>query len=725
MKVILYALLLTPLWVWSVFLFPFITTKILYLRLLVELALVIYIPLAFKYPELRPRWNWLTKMVLIYFGIVLVTSITGVNFFKSFCGTIEPRHGIVTMLHFLAYFLMLPAVFRSKKDWYWYLFSAVTVTAISGLYGVAQLLNLPIVVQPGIARVSSTIGNASFFGAFMLFGMFLSWHLARETKSAWQKWYLYGVFAFELVILYQTQTRGALLGAVAAFGIYFLLNLWRSPKRKVKIASVAFLVLLILAGVGVYAGRNSNFIRSHNTLARLATISRSDITTQSRLDTWNASWKGWKDRFVLGYGYENYNIAFNKYFPARIFKDQGSQVWFDRAHNIFFDVAVTSGIFGLLAYLGIFAAALITLFKLFRSPKYGNSQNLVILGVLLVAYFFQNLFVFDTQATYLMFFIVLAYIVHLEHEYLATAQKSARVLDWGYLPPVAVAIVMVVAAYFLNWKPAMANYHTTIGIKLSRGGQYRQVMDSFKTALSYGTYMDEEIRQKLVDFVNEGAASGTLTAAEKKEYYNFVIAELRKSIARSRRDVKNYLYLMSVHSTSSGSADEALALGQRALELSPTRPQIYYEMGQAAFLKNDPDTGLEYFRKGVELNPEPKESHFNYLLAAIIAKKPDLARQEIDEITKRGYSFDANNYVSLARAYFQTGDKQQAIAFYKQALALSPGNIDLHARLAAIYGDLCDLASAKAEVDAAVSLDSRFAQEGREFLAEVAQKCKK
>jgi hypothetical protein len=71
-------------------------------------------------------------------------------------------------------------------------------------------------------------------------------------------------------------------------------------------------------------------------LRKLAAISTNDITTQSRLLTWQASWQEfWSGD--LGLRPENYYYVFNKRFPTAIFRDAGSQIWFDRAHNIIFD----------------------------------------------------------------------------------------------------------------------------------------------------------------------------------------------------------------------------------------------------------------------------------------------------------------------------------------------------------------------------------------------------
>lgn len=718
LRLVMYFLLLTPLWVLSMFLFPFITTKILYFRLLVELAFLIYIVLILRYPELRPRFNWVLRAIWIYAGAILATGIFGVDFYRSFWGTIERGEGIVTLLHFAVYFTMLPAVFQKFSDWYKYLFAMLSVTLVSGLYGLAQLLNLPIVIHAGASRINGTIGNASFFAAFMLLGMFLALYLVRFAAKRWQRIYLWLVFGFEAIILYETQTRGAVLAGAAAFFVYLLMSIFKAERKKTRFAAAALLLALIFSGLIVYANRNRSWVKNNGTLHRLTTISASDITTQSRFDTWQASLRGWRDRFWTGYGYENYDIAFNKYFPARIFKDQGSQIWFDRAHNTLLDVAVSGGIFGLAAYLGIFAAAFaVTLRK----------SKVLTLG--LVAFFLQNLFVFDTQATYLLFFGLLAHVAFLKNE--SAPRQTLPGSSWapGFVFPAIVSALVFFAAYFVNIQPAFANYHGTQSIKLAKQGLYRQMRDEFKKALSYGNYMDAEIRQRLVDYSSEAASSGQLSREEETEFYQYVIDELKKNIKDSPRDVKNYLYLQNVLNRLGDSErilQEARAAGTRALELSPTRPQIYYELGQTEFTAKNFEAGLEYFRRAIALNPEPKESHINYLLAGIIAGREDIAAQELKILTEDlGYPLGIPEYQAMARAYFSGGNKQKGIEYYRKALELDPENPDMYARIAAAYGDICDIGNARFYVSEAVRLDKSFELEAQVFLQRLETNCKK
>ncbi len=733
LRIILYALLLTPLWVWSIFLFPFITTKILYFRLLLELLVLCYAVLAWKYPEIRPRFNWLLKTVWLYLLVVVVTSIFGLNFGSSFMGTVERGEGIVTLLHFAAYFTILTGVLRTKREWYRYLMFAVSVTLVVALYGLAQLLKAPFVIEPGATRISGTIGNAAFFAAYLQFGVFLSLYLLRQAPTLAQRVYLWVVLLFELVMLFQSQTRGALLATLLAFLLYFLVNLWKTQGRKPKLLFSGLLILFLLAGTGVYLNRHATWVKVNPTLSRLVSISREDITTQSRLDTWAASWRAFRDRLFLGYGYENYNLAFNKYFPARIFKDQGSQIWFDRAHNIVFDVGVTSGVFGLLAFLGIFLAAGVVLVRLFRRPPPSFSwQDPVILAVLLLAYFLQNLFVFDTQATYLMFFVVLAHLAFLQTFAGGEAKslQAAKSYHPGLVFPVMLAILMVVLAYFVNLQPARANYLTIRAIKAARERQYQLLKPTFERALSLGTYMDQEIRQRMVDYAYEAINSGQLPAKAQGEFSQYLVAELKKNIRQAPHDAKNYLYLMNVLNrfpSSTATIDEVLSLGETALRLSPTRPQIYTELGEAYFAKKDAEQGLLAFRKAVDLNPRPKESRFNYLLAAILAGREDIVQSELQILGggQPGYELTAVDYQNIARVYFRAGNKLRAIENYQQALKLRPADPDLHSKLAAAYGEACDLPNAQREVDEVVRLNPSFALQAGEFLRQLEIKCQK
>ena len=111
-----------------------------------------------------------------------------------------------------------------------------------------------------------------------------------------------------------------------------------------------------------------------------------------------------KERPIFGWGPENFSIALEKHYLPQF------EVWYDRAHNVFFDYLTQTGILGLLSYLGIFATFYWQFFsktrlnakqKLLEANKQGkgkspitNYQSLIfnsLLFALPVAYLVQGI----------------------------------------------------------------------------------------------------------------------------------------------------------------------------------------------------------------------------------------------------------------------------------------------------------------------------------------------
>jgi len=528
-----------------------------------------------------------------------------------------------------------------------------------------------------------------------------------------------------LFILYHTQTRGAILALIATLPLLAVLFIfarggegekkWVVSKKIRKIFSVVLILLLLLIGF-VWLSKNSSWVKKQPTLNRLVGISKNDITTQSRFLAWDSSWNGWKDRFLLGYGWENYNVAFNKYFHAEIFVDQGSQLWFDRAHNTPFDIAVATGLVGLLVYLAIFGAA----FKnLWRAGKVGFFGPRILLAALL-AHFLQNIFVFDVLSTYLVMFMIFAYVCFLTSGQKAMAEKKNND-DLQIVPVAIVLVVLIFAAYVFNIKPLKANLRAVDALWAAAEGKKQSAFDIFKDAIDMGTYQTPELRQKLADnIMGQNSTQNGLTNDQVIKNYELTVSELKKNIAVAPEDVQNYLYLMAILNRGaaydSRRLQEVLDWGEKALPLSPTRPQTYFEMGQAYVGMKKYDEAIAAFKKGVELNPETMESHWNLMAVYIVAGKDDLAKEQYDFMTSRNYDFNySENLQRLYRIYAVAGRKDKVVLVLEKMVELYPGG-DTYAKLAAGYAQIGDKEKARLAVEKAVELDPSLQTEAQKFL---------
>jgi O-antigen ligase/Flp pilus assembly protein TadD len=731
----LYAILLTPILVSSKYLFPFITTKTMYFRLFVELAIFLYFWLAVINKNYRPKMTKLSWCVVIFSGIIFLTAITGVNFYKSFWGTIERGEGFLTISHLIAYFLILSWTFKSKKEWINYFTGIVIVGLCVEFYALFQKLKVQKflfwqIINSGEGRLSATIGNAAFLGAYSLQMFYLSLFLFFARKHLVWKIFLAFSCVLSLFILYHTQTRGAIVGLVATLPLLILSFIFvdksskeenKEKQKKVKIVALAFLLLIFGFIATVYFNRNSKLVQNQSTLQRIVSISKTDITTQSRFMAWDSSWNGWKDKFLLGYGWENYNIAFNKYFHPEIFVDQGSQLWFDRAHNTIFDIAVATGIFGLLAYLAIFFIAC----KTFWNSSKKEFFPARILFFALLAHFLQNIFVFDVLASYIGLFNIFAFasFLYLENKNnnIAPEKQDNNIKDSNYILAIIAFLILFFAAYIFNIKPLKANLLAVDGLIASSQNKEQSAINFFKQGIDIGTYQTPELRQKLADnTLLQNTNNNGLTNEQVAKNFDLTISELKKNIENAKLDVQNYLYLMAILNRSASfdanRYNEVISLGEKAILLSGARPQIYFEMGQARVAQKKYAEAIEYFKKGVDLNPKTMESRWNLMAAYIVAGQDDNAKEQYNFMEANGYNFDRNeNLQRFYRIYAVAGKKQEMTQVLERIAELYPSG-ENYARLAAAYAEIGEKEKAKLAVAKAVELDPSLKAEADRFL---------
>ena len=208
----LYLVLIAPFLVWGKFLFPYITPKTLFFRIVIEIALFFYLLLIIYRPEYRPRFTKLTWLILIYLLIITFASIFGVDAYRSFWGNIERGEGLLTIFHLFAFFIIITGLFKEKKDWLRFFDISVFVSLLVSLYAFGQSLGLSFLLpSAGGSRLTGTIGNASFLAAYLLMSAFLCLFLLVNKKQlTWRIFYILA-FLFEAYFLFRTETRDALL----------------------------------------------------------------------------------------------------------------------------------------------------------------------------------------------------------------------------------------------------------------------------------------------------------------------------------------------------------------------------------------------------------------------------------------------------------------------------------------------------------------------------------
>lgn len=699
-----------PLVVADFLFFPFITGKNFLFRILVEIIFGLWVILAIYDKRYRLRKSWIFIFLLAFVVVSAISTIFGENAYRSFWSNYERMEGLITYLHLLAYFLVIASVFRTEKIWKWFFHASLFAAVIVSVYAILQFFG-KLAVHQGTVRLDATLGNASYLAVYMLFHIFLAIFYFFKEKSNY-RWIYAGLAVLFSFILYNTATRGTILGAVGGLFLMALIISLLSANRKAKIFALAA-ILLILASVGVFfAFKSSDLVRQSPVLSRFADISFEEQTTQSRFVIWKMGWEGFKEKPLLGWGPENFNLVFNKYYEPILWRQEP---WFDRAHNVFLDRLTATGIFGLLAYLGLFASA--AYYLLLKRAKHGFSvQESAVLTSLLAAYFFHNLFVFDNIVSFILFFSILGYIhfratAH-DDESGAPARPESDYRKSALSAVVAVLIVFVL--YFANVPGLLACNGLLGAFKQNALGDPDGSFDSFKGAIAYDSFGTPEAREHLVNFATKVLPHGGLEAGFKQEVFEEASREMEKQIESSSGDIRYMIFLASLYNKA-GQHENAIGVLEKAIEFSPKKQQLYFEMTSSYINKGEYKRAMEIARVPFELDMSFDDARLVYATASIYAGEIGLA----EDILKERFGTSAVADMRILNAYNFQRQFDKTTLILEEFVRQYPDNAQYKINLAASYLETGERQKAIEQLEMAIKLNPAFKSQGEYYINEI------
>ncbi len=677
---------LIPFFVDSSQVFPFITGKNFSFRVIVGVTFFAWLALAFLREEYRPKKTLLLGSVTVFVGIMFFANIFGVEPRQSFWSNFERMEGWVTLVHLLAYVIVLGSFLKTKELWKRFWQTSVVASFVVALYGLAQLLRaylvkdlgrsadeglarlLPIINQGG-DRLDATFGNATYLAVYMMLHIFITtaFLLRFRSLSTNMKIFFSGALILQLFTLYHTATRGAILGLIGGAIITALILFFSENKGTlVKKASAGLLAVIIIFGGVFFVSRDSNFVQSQPTLQRLANISLDDKTTNSRFMMWDIAFKGFKERPILGYGQENFNYVFNKHYNPRMYDHEQ---WFDRTHNVVFDWLIAGGILGFLAYALIILALLRSVWK---TEKLSKREKAIFVGMI-VGYVFQNMFVFDQITSYIIFFAFVAYI----HSQSGGKNLFSKIFEIseGSRDRLAVPLLivfMLVVPYMVN---ASGYFQSRTAIRAMTvrpaqsmqelQGNVQNSLDLFKKALNYDSFGTAEIRERLPEVTVQVFSVEQVRADLKEQFFLLTRQELEEQIEESPLDARYYL-IMGDFLMRFSQIEQAVSFLEKAVELSPNKQSIRYPLARGYALLGRNNEALEQMRIAYDLEADNDFAWMQYALYAGVANEFELYEQLIDE--------------ALAGEYYQ-----RVIDLYRNQLPANQDNSELHFDLVSVY----------------------------------------
>ncbi|NLA08418.1 MAG: O-antigen ligase family protein, partial [Parcubacteria group bacterium] len=509
---------------------PFILAKMLPFQtfsLFLTAVWIILMILDFK--KYRPRFNWLTIAVTIFYVIILLSSIFSLVPYRSFWGNAERMEGFISLFHFYLFFLALSSIFYSDKESIKKLvFASIIVNFVVALFPILELLKIiPLPSGENLTRPGGVFGNPAFFAGFLLVHLFLIvWYYLVYGKKESQNKKIFLIFSgiVSFIVFLWVQTRGSILGFLAGLFVALVASIFFIRNKKYKKWSTIAAGIIVIAGILFVVFQpqiqKSSISKDIPVIGRLASISLSDTSTRARILNWQRSFEWWKQKPILGYGQDMFYQVFDKNYTADDFALSTER--FDRAHNKFFDVLVMNGIVGLLAYLFLLGVAAYLIIK-----KIKKSENITakfawlsILG-LFVSYLVHNFFVFDTPANSIFFYFFLAFLnvftadLWQKKSVAPQAQsvkeeKKANGSSLQNLPAkkiygskisiiFLVLILTIPAFYYIDLKPYKAA-KLVVDANRANFSNLSNVFSIYQKAVSLNTFLNTEIKKTWGDY---------------------------------------------------------------------------------------------------------------------------------------------------------------------------------------------------------------------------------
>ncbi len=714
------------------FFFPFITGKAFFFRILVEIAFAGWLILAFWDAKYRPRLNALTIAVTVFAGVALVADLLGANPIRSITSNFERMEGWLVVFHLWMFFMAITYTFgqgeEGKRLWFRWLNVSLFVAFCVAGRGVLQWAG-KIAIEQSSTRPDSFLGNAAYMAVYMLINsgiavyMFLSTQIERKALLAHhhrtifivREW-VYAILAiFFGTILFSTATRGAIIGYVGGIMLALLLyaifgghkdSAHDSSKHVLstenwRLISGGVIIIVLLIGFITWSNGSNEvaktnpissvvrfeplvkFVAKSESLSRLTSISLSEFQNEGRAYIWPMAIKGFKQRPILGWGQENFNYIFNANYNPHMWSQEQ---WFDRAHSVYLDWLVSSGLVGLLAYLSLYVLFLVLVWK----SSVPVSVKSVLTG-LVVGYAVNNVFVFDNLASYAPFFALLGLALMLrslenkggtknpDHEksepkvLCGSVSVSNDAIEYVVAP--IVIVLLIAGLYFWNTRPIQANLSLIAAMEQCQQGGTPDP-DLFKKALAIDTYVaNQETREQILACASTVISSQQVPGPLKQSFFATADQAITDQIAATPKDARIYT-LGGSFLTAVNQFAKAIPILETAHMLSPGKQSINFDLAAGYLNTGKPDKAIELLKATYDSDQTYPQAQLAYASALVFGGKEAQAR---DMFKGNPAIFQSD---TMARVFTSLKQYDKAISIYKNMVANDSTNLQAKAMLA-------------------------------------------
>lgn len=643
--------------------------------------------------------------------LVFLSVIFSANPLFSFWGDPYRAGGFLNLFLYFG-FALFSYLAINGDDWKKILNLAIIAGLIVSAFAFLQQFNLfssYIIEYQG--RPPGTLGNTNFLAAYILMLLFIALSLLlQETGKAKRIFYISSLIFFLFTITI-TLSRAAYLGLIIGFCWFVFLYAFRNKSlNTIKIIAGIALLLTVIPTI-YYANTYSqlpSFIEGNSIIKSfIQRLSIENALGNGRISGWKVAWQAVKASPIFGYGPENFAVGFDRFFdptlPGIISSFGGA--WWDRAHNLFFDIAATSGIPSLIVYL-LFLG---TIFFHIQKAKKKFPENYITLHgmqALLIGYFVNNLFSFDTTATYILFFFLIGYILYLTQA--QDQETSVTFPAWLHnnnitYPIISIAgIILLIFIWQYNLVPLMINKEVNwTNYYINQKNECDGALPHIKTVANWNSILNNYRDIAYSDALRLCIEDISKSAQDRSNFTKQALVVAQNAVESRSNYTRSWIYLgymgnlmLEGDRTNYDLKKSIEGYFQKANELSPLRQEVFSEWTKTYLITGEYTKAIQKADTCINLDPSVGYCWWLRGLAYMYANEPQKAQADIATATEKG--FDTNSKLSLtqlSKVYLKfieaNPNNLQYYTYladiYKKEIVLSPNNFQFHASLAFTY----------------------------------------
>lgn len=585
------------------------------------------------------RPSLITLGVLTVLATQALATIFSINPYTSFWGYYSRFHGglLTTICYTIIYFAALN--WLDKESTQKFIKISIKTSFVIGIIAILEHYNIsltclmmsslahlqnaanPLIISTNcwgsmtnpLSRSFATLGQPNWLAAYLIPHIFLTMYLDQTQKAKTLIPNSYFLFSALFVSLLFTHSRSGLLAFGLSYLAYWLLLIRQFSFAKIRGSFIRYsiLILLVLAFVGSPFTPTLLSTINHQPSTIVSTPAGTSLETGGtesgdiRKIVWGGALHLIARHPLIGTGPETFAYTYYWVRPASHNLTSEWDYLYNKAHNEYLNLAATTGLIGLLAYLAWhLAIAKASLTRIPRSKKVRqDDDDLVrhfypVLGASLVGFAITNFFGFSVIPVYLLMTLLCTLP--------STLARDPSLPTTPRLSPIAYCLFPILLIY-----PAslyLADYYFAQGKSYLDANHPEPAISNLQKALRlrpsldlYHSYLGEaysllSASTKSTDYAKLAQQQAEITRQLNPYHLNYYKAR-----------AKIYLALASLDPAWNIQAAKELEL---ARQLAPTDPKLAYNLGLVYTRTNQLDKAEIELRETIRLRPSYAEPYY-------------------------------------------------------------------------------------------------------------------